>query len=736
MRIFPTVLASALSLACAAGAATVAEKRAAEMLETLLAESAVEFPPNYKITISHADIADDSVELRAGGRSAEINYANPDDAESAVGEFAEKFLGVRVLAPPPLGIVRDGSAKFAAGKASKNFSYSGRFFPQYDDASKFFAAANGKNDTYALSAHSLTRIVNATVAAEHPDWLAMRRGKRISFAETKQPQIDFLNADVRKFAADKTREFFEKHPDRKMFSVSYADAPNFDDTPPTALLRRPATPHGYADYGNAVFAFTNAVANAVSARYPDRLVAEIAYLYTENPPDFKMSPNAAVFLCADRQNNFDETERKKDLKLLEKWAKSGVGRLGIYDYNYGAPYFVPRGSPKLLADSLKYARRLGATLYVCESRPLWAYDAHKMYILSKLLKDANADADKLRGEFFRSYFGNAAGSVDEFFETAENAWLSRRDKPAWLKLYKRESQAELLDADTIGKMESALSAAETAKGATQTERDRVREIRLVFDITKAFVDAYKLQKKLFEGAESDADAIETLEALQIAETRKRLAMERYDENTKYPKFDFSVWKKISFIDARELVGERLLKNPQTAGRAKKLLGDDFARLAELAADAVRISENPDFENGLAGWRTFKLSASPETLAVSDKRAYSGRKSVAMSSQNFVGITNSVRASGGKVYAAEARIHGNVGIGEVCYARLSFSDKNGRQISAKRIQAPSGFFDFAKLRIIAKAPENAASASFSVFVGNTRGTVFVDDAKILERRRRF
>lgn len=76
-------------------------------------------------------------------------------------------------------------------------------------------------------------------------------------------------------------------------------------------------------------------------------------------------------------------------------------------------------------------------------------------------------------------------------------------------------------------------------------------------------------------------------------------MERYDENTKYPKFDFSVWKKISFIDARELVGERLLKNPQTAGRAKKLLGDDFARLAELAADAVRISENPDFENG---WR--------------------------------------------------------------------------------------------------------------------------------------
>ena len=160
MRIFPTVLASALSLACAAGAATVAEKRAAEMLETLLAESAVEFPPNYKITISHADIADDSVELRAGGRSAEINYANPDDAESAVGEFAEKFLGVRVLAPPPLGIVRDGSAKFAAGKASKKFSYSGRFFPQYDDASKFFAAANGKNDTYALSAHSLTRIVN------------------------------------------------------------------------------------------------------------------------------------------------------------------------------------------------------------------------------------------------------------------------------------------------------------------------------------------------------------------------------------------------------------------------------------------------------------------------------------------------------------------------------------------------------------------------------------------------
>ena len=179
-----------------------------------------------------------------------------------------------------------------------------------------------------------------------------------------------------------------------------------------------------------------------------------------------------------------------------------------------------------------------------------------------------------------------------------------------------------------------------------------------------------------------------------------------------------------------------MKNTQTAERANKLLGDGFAKLAELAADSVEISKNPDFENGLAGWQTFALSASPETLAVSDKRAYSGRKSVAMSSQNFVGITNSVRASGGKVYAAEARIHGNVGIGEVCYARLSFSDKNGRQISAKRIQLPAGFFDFEKLRIIAQAPENAASASFSIFVGNTRGTLFVDDAKILESRRRF
>ena len=500
MRIFPTVLASAISLACAAGAATVSEKRAAEMLETMLAESAVEFPPSYKITLARADIAEDSVGFRAGKREAEINYANPDDAEAAVGEFAEKFLGVRVLAPPPLGIVRDGSAKFAKAKASKKFSYSGRFFPQYDGASKFFAAANGKNDTYALSAHSLTRIVGAKTAAEHPEWLAMRRGKRVSFADTKQPQIDFLNPEVRKFAAEKTREFFEKHPDRKMFSVSYADAPNFDDTPQTALLRRPPTPHGYDDYGNAVFAFTNAVANSAAAGYPDRLVAEIAYLYTENPPDFKMSPNTAIFLCTDRQNNFDESERRKDLELLEKWAKSGVGRLGIYDYNYGTPYFVPRGSPTLIADSLKYARRLGATLYVCESRPLWAYDAHKMYILAKLLKDANADAEMLRREFFKSYFGNAAESVGRFFETAENAWLSRRDKPTWLKLYKRESQAELLDADAIGKMESALAEAELTKGTTQIERDRIREIRLAFDITKAFVDAYNLQKKLFARA--------------------------------------------------------------------------------------------------------------------------------------------------------------------------------------------------------------------------------------------
>ena len=82
-------------------------------------------------------------------------------------------------------------------------------------------------------------------------------------------------------------------------------------------------------------------------------------------------------------------------------------------------------------------------------------------------------------------------------------------------------------------------------------RERIAEIRLVFDITKAFVDFYAYQKRLFKSGENNAQkTADLIEASDIAETRKRLAIERYENNTKYPKADFKIWEKISFIDNR------------------------------------------------------------------------------------------------------------------------------------------------------------------------------------------
>ena len=756
MRIFFTALACACAaVVCLAGGKgkgwnarvlhadriSKPELEAVNLLQKLGFASGVDTPEGYEIELGKFSGQEGKIILSASCKKASIKYSDENDAPAAVGEFAREFLGLKVMAPPPLGLERDGRTKIPVGKISKKFSYLGRFFDFSPSRNKTYNLANGENDSYLVENHNIRKIVNPKVAQKHPEWLAMRGGARKGFSESKHPQIDFLNRDVSAFVAWHARVFFRKNPSKKIFSASYSDAPTFDDTQKTLMLRRRPTPHGYEDYGNAVFSFTNSVAARASTDFPGKFVGELAYLYTETPPDFKMHPNTAIYLCVDRSKNFDETQKKIDSELIRSWAASGVGRLGIYSYNYGLHYFVPRGSARIEAESIKFACECGATLYTCESTPVWAYDAHKMWVITSMLKNADADAGKIESEFFNSYYKEAAPYIRDFFSVAEAAWTKRNVKSSWLKLFKRESQAEVLDSGSISKMEAALSAAERLPYLRRTARDRIMEIRLVFDITKAFIDTYNLQKKLFFRPDAtranSAEILSTVEAVKIAQLRKRLALRRYHENTKYPKSDFSIWEKMSFIDATENAAEDLLalEIPEISNRVSELFGAEFAETARGARNATEKTLNSGFENGIEKWSPYKTGGCPEKLDITDKLSCSGKYSAEMSSKNFVGLTQAATISEGKTCVAEAKVYGELKAGDVCYLRLSFYDKRGKTIMSKRQQLPAGFFDFGKLRVVAKSPKGARLASLSVFVGNldSSSSLYIDDAKISEGR---
>ena len=90
-------------------------------------------------------------------------------------------------------------------------------------------------------------------------------------------------------------------------------------------------------------------------------------------------------------------------------------------------------------------------------------------------------------------------------------------------------------------------------------------------------------------------------------------------------------------------------------------------------------------------------------------------------------------SGGRVYEFEIVADGEVELGQVLYTRTVFSDAKGKILSAKYAQFPAKKLRSEKLSMFARAPENAASATVSVFAGNSAlpVTVFIKSAKLNE-----
>ncbi len=676
--------------------------------------------------------------------SVHIKYPHDKAAFSAVGEFLRRFCGAEFFAPGPLGeeIPKLESLSIRLGARKFNPSFKGRILGATKREEALYCAVNGQDVRFGGSPHNLQRM-GKLIAETNPEWIAWRGGRRAYFAGV---QMDFFNADFREFAARKAEEWFEKYPGRKVFSITHADSALFDESTRTVSEIRGLTPRGYYDYSNAYFPFINAVADKVSETNPGRFVMALGYMYTENPPSFKLCGNTLVYYASDRGNWFNADFREKDKRLMEAWGRSGAGLLGIYDYNYGSPYFVPRNIALHMADSIRHAYENGARIYTCEFNPVWAYDGHKMWLLANILKDVSADPEELLSGYFNSYFKESAHAVRSFFEKARIAWDSRTDSPHWLTLFKREAQTELFSAELLVRMERDLTAAE-ALAKNPKVMARVRELRLAFNVTKAFAKCLEIKTELWRaGGASRENALRLLELsarLKGAMQERDAALEAYYKSTLYPKTDFSLSLGYDASDPTDMLLEGLLNMDEAAYGAEieKIKGEGFCSIVR----ALRKSRNKIRDGGFersdhaggrlsAAWSVYDDGGCPKTLSPSPLAAMEGKFGVEMSSLNAVGITQALKARAGAAYAFEIFALPRTGLGGVCYMRLVFADAEGRHSGARYLRIPLGQTDgFRKMRVIGRAPEGSVRAVASFFALNMGegGRVYADNAAFFE-----
>jgi hypothetical protein len=232
--------------------------------------------------------------------------------------------------------------------------------------------------------------------------------------------------------------------------------------------------------------------NQVNTPASKRMVGTLAYLDTLKAPTIKVNADIFPWVCVDRMGYASEEFSQQDIENCTAWVKSGAENVGAYDYWYGNSFCIPRINFSAQAKSIKSLNQIGVTGWYAELYPLWAFDAPKAWVGSKLLENPTADSEALLNQWFKSAYGPAHESMRTIFGIIENEWsrtAQAQGKNQWLYGFFDEAAGEILSDQAIEQIAQNLAVAETelAKNKKPSEREKNYQWRL-----KQFRDAWNL----------------------------------------------------------------------------------------------------------------------------------------------------------------------------------------------------------------------------------------------------
>lgn len=244
-------------------------------------------------------------------------------------------------------------------------------------------------------------LANKKVFEEHPEYLALVKGKRGG------EQLCVSNPEVQRLATEWALAFLEKFPDREMVSMECSDGVGHCECENCFKL---------GSISNRVFGLANHVAREVARKHPGKMVGCLAYAHHSEPPSFALEPNLYVQLTA----GFTYGRYTHD-ELLELWPQK-CSNLGLYEYFSVWPWDfdrLPGGNGANLTRTKSVIDRYmkaGATSFDAESGNNWGVHGRGYYIANKLLWNPDADVNALLADFYEKAFGPAAPAMKRYYE--------------------------------------------------------------------------------------------------------------------------------------------------------------------------------------------------------------------------------------------------------------------------------------------------------------------------------
>ena len=309
---------------------------------------------------------------------------------------------------------------------------------------------------------------------EHPEWYALINGERTPVLPNYPiSTLCLTNEEMRRELVKNAKLALRWNPHATMLSIAQPDdggPPNRCQCAPCTAVEEAGTP------SDLVIRFVNQVTEELLEMYPDLVVTTLAYHYTQPPPRNHRPHDQVVVRLSTIKCSFrapmgdDRNQMLRD--DLEGWAAIS-DRLQIWDYVDNFTYPVPHPNLRVLGPNVRYYANHGVTQLFNEVVPVagWpGFSELRLWLLAKLMWDAQVDDQALIEDFCQGYYGPAGDAILAYLDVIHDAVEVTDDH---LGLSSRPD-AEFLSFATLEAGWRHMRAAEEAVAADPVLRKRVR----------------------------------------------------------------------------------------------------------------------------------------------------------------------------------------------------------------------------------------------------------------------
>jgi hypothetical protein len=376
-------------------------------------------------------LGNDGFVLKTRGTQLIIAGPGPRGSMYGVSEVLEK-LGVRWFTPKVTVVPKKATVELPAldEKQTPAFEYREPYFTEAWN--KDWAARNklighslqvddstGGNIRYGDFVHSFDRLVPPALYEKHPEYFPEIGGKRVN----GYVQRCLSNPEVLKLVVEGVKTIFKNDPTAVITTVSQNDVDKWCDCAKCKVL---VAKYGGVQSGVYLW-FVNAVAEAIEKEYPHKLIDTLAYQFTEAPPK-NISPrkNVRVRLCpiGNCQAHPYETDSfpasKAFVANLANWHAIAGDTLYIWHYTTNFPnYLMPLPDfAEFPADTKLYAKSgvRGVFFQGAYCGPGGSDAELRSWVMSRILWNPNADADKAVTEWMQGVYGKAWEPMRKWFD--------------------------------------------------------------------------------------------------------------------------------------------------------------------------------------------------------------------------------------------------------------------------------------------------------------------------------